>query len=339
MPDRPKFQELGVQWGVPDAPTLLVDLIKNSGLLQTATVKPSNFGNQHKYKYHTELPMGTFREFGEGIVPKIISGTLVTIDLWDLVALAQDDAEFIESYPGGKDGWIEANLPAFIEGLGQTLAAQIIYGTLDTSAIGGINSTVGFKGLYQYAKDFNHIHSLTTSNTTNLTSIFIVRWDENDGVQVRVGGSSRLGRDLIQVKDITPVNPALVVQNTTTNAQLPVYSWLLHCYATLVVPTIKSVAVINKVDSKIYDSTANTQAFVNALNNAIDEIEATNGQKFIYANVKGKSLISGLKQDKLTLYRADMDYNNLIESYRGIPIVLEENILSTENSTFLAQLS
>lgn len=339
MLDRPKFQELGVQWGVPDAPALLVDLVKNSGLLQTAKVKPSNFGNQHKYKYHTELPMGTFREFGEGIVPKIISGSLATIDLWDLVALAQDDAEFIETYPGGKDGWIETNLPAFIEGLGQTLAAQIIYGTLDTSQIGGINSTVGFKGLYQYAKDFNHIHSLTTSNTTNLTSIFIVRWDENDGVQVRVGGSSRLGRDLIQVKDITPVNPALVVQNTTTNAQLPVYSWLLHCYATLVVPTIKSVAVINKVDSKIYDSTANTQAFVNALNNAIDEIEATNGQKFIYANVKGKSLISGLKQDKLTLYRADMDYNNLIESYRGIPIVLEENILSTENSTFLAQLS
>jgi len=335
MQNRPKFQELGVQWGVPDAPTLLTSLIKHSGLLQTATVKPSNFGNQHKYKYHTELPIGTFREFGSGIVPQIVANSMATIDLWDIVSLAQDDAEFIESYPGGKDGWIEANLPAFIEGLGQTLAAQIIYGTLDTSTIGGINSTVGFKGLYQYAKDFNQIHSLTTTNNTNLTSIFIVRWDENDGVQVRVGGSSRLGRDLLQVKDITPVNPALVVQDTTTNAQLPVYSWLLHCYATLVVPTIKSVAVVNKVDSKIYDSTANIQAFVNALNTAIDEIEATNGQKYIYANVKGKSLISGLKQDKLTLYRADMDYNNLIESYRGIPIILEENILSTENNTFL----
>jgi len=339
MNDRPKFQDLGVQWGVPDAPTLLIDLVKHSGLLQTATVKPSNFGNQHKYKYHETLPLATFREFGEGIVPKIIAGTLATIDLWDLVTLAQDDAEFIESYPGGKDGWIEANMPAFIEGLGQTLASQIIYGTLDTSQIGGINSTVGFKGLYQYAKDFNHIHSLSTSNSTGLTSIFVVRWDENDGVQVRVGGSSRLGRDLLQVKDITPVNPALVVQNTTTNAQLPVYSWLLHCYATLVVPTIKSVAVVNKVDSQIYDTTAKTQAFVNALNTAIDEIEATNGQKCIYANVKGKALLSGLKQDKLTLYRADMDYNNLIESYRGIPIILEENILSTENTTFLAQLT
>jgi hypothetical protein len=32
---------------------------------------------------------------------------MATIDLWDIVSLAQDDAEFIESYHGGKDGWIE----------------------------------------------------------------------------------------------------------------------------------------------------------------------------------------------------------------------------------------
>ncbi len=337
MNDRPKFQDLGVQWGVPDAPTLLTSLVKHSGLLKTALVKPSNFGNQHKYKHHTELPLATFREFGEGIVPQIVAGTLTSIDLWDLVALAQDDAEFIETYPGGKEGWIEANLPAFIEGMGQTLAAQIIYGTLNTSTIGGINSQTGFIGLLQYAKALNHIHSLTvTGSPTDLTSIYIVRWDESDGAQIRVGGSSRLNRDLIQVKDITPVNPALVVQDTSSNAQLPVYSWLLHCYATLVVPTIKSVAVVNKVNSQIFSSSANTQAFVNALNNAIDEVEASNGQKFIYANVKGKSLISGLKQDKLTLYRADMDYNNLIESYRGIPIILEENILSTETESIPA---
>ena len=338
MGERARFQELGVQWGVPDAPTLLTSLIKHSGILQTAVAKPSNFGNQHKYKFHNTLPLGTFREFGSGIVPQIVANSMATIDLWDIVSLAQDDAEFIESYPGGKDGWIEANLPAFIEGLGQTLASQIIYGTIDTSTLtgGGKNSTVGFQGLFQYAKAMGQIHEAQSSDTTNLTSIYAVRWDETDGVQLRLGGSSRTGTDLIQIKDITPVNPALVVQNTTTNAQLPVYSWMIHCLVTLVVPTIKSVSVLYKVSDSVISSATNLSKFAKDLNTLIEEIDATNGQKYIYANVKGKSLISGLKQDKLTLYRADMDYNNLIESYRGVPIILEENILSTETNSIPA---
>ena len=338
MAERARFQELGVQWGVPDAPTLLTSLIKHSGILQTAVAKPSNFGNQHKYKFHNALPLGTFREFGSGIVPQIVANSMATIDLWDIVSLAQDDAEFIESYPGGKDGWIEANLPAFIEGLGQTLASQIIYGTIDTSSLtgGGKNSTVGFQGLFQYAKAMNQIHKAVQSPSGNTTSIYAVRWDETDGVQLRLGGSSRTGTDLIQIKDITPANPALVVQNTNTNAQLPVYSWMIHCLVTLVVPTIKSVSVLYCVDDTVIGSASALSQFAKDLNTIVEEIDATNGQKFIYANVKGKSLISGLKQDKLTLYRADMDYNNLIESYRGVPIILEENILSTETSSIPA---
>ena len=338
MGERARFQELGVQWGVPDAPTLLTSLIKHSGILQTAVAKPSNFGNQHKYKFHNALTLGTFLEFGSGIVPQIVANSMATIDLWDIVSLAQDDAEFIESYPGGKDGWIEANLPAFIEGLGQTLASQIIYGTIDTSSLtgGGKNSTVGFQGLFQYAKAMNQIHKAVQSPSGNTTSIYAVRWDETDGVQLRLGGSSRTGTDLIQIKDITPVNPALVVQNTNTNAQLPVYSWMIHCLVTLVVPTIKSVSVLYCVDDTVIGSASALSQFAKDLNTIVEEIDATNGQKFIYANVKGKSLISGLKQDKLTLYRADMDYNNLIESYRGVPIILEENILSTETSSIPA---
>lgn len=90
------------------------------------------------------------------------------------------------------------------------------------------------------------------------------------------------------------------------------------------------------MDDTVIGSASALSQFAKDLNTIVEEIDATNGQKFIYANVKGKSLISGLKQDKLTLYRADMDYNNLIESYRGVPIILEENILSTETSSIPA---
>jgi len=34
------------------------------------------------------LPLGTFREFGSGIVPQIVANSMATIDLWDIVSLA-----------------------------------------------------------------------------------------------------------------------------------------------------------------------------------------------------------------------------------------------------------
>ena len=54
MAERARFQELGVQWGVPDAPTILTSLIKHSGILQTAVAKPSEKQQYYIGKAHEE---------------------------------------------------------------------------------------------------------------------------------------------------------------------------------------------------------------------------------------------------------------------------------------------
>ena len=65
----PQLQNLAVEWGVRDNPAVIVDLVKSSGILQTALVAPSNFGNKHKSKYWNALPSAAFRALGAGIVP------------------------------------------------------------------------------------------------------------------------------------------------------------------------------------------------------------------------------------------------------------------------------
>jgi hypothetical protein len=311
------LQNLAAQWAVPDDPTLIVDLIKRSGILQTALVLPSSHGNKHKYKYFNSLPSSAFRALGAGIVPSAISHNTAAIDLWDVSALAQEDATEIEAYPGGKAGWIRANMGAFIEGMGQTIAKQIIYGTDIT-----FGSTAGFLGLHQYTKANSNV--IQAGGTTgSRTSIFAVRWDASNGASLRVNAGTT--GNLIKVNDITPVNPALVVTSTTTNAQLPVYSWWLNAFMTLINPADTASAVITQVDA----SNAPTYTEMNQL---LDYVDAGSGQTYIYCNSLGARMIASLKDTKLNLFSETMNYNDYVSSWRGVPIIIDNNILSTETT-------
>lgn len=299
------LQNLAAQWAVPDDPTIIVDLIKRSGILQTALVLPSSHGNKHKYKYFNSLPSSAFRALGAGIVPSAISQNTAAIDLWDVSALAQEDATEIEAYPGGKAGWVKANMGAFIEGMGQTIAKQIIYGTDPT--FGGTN---GFLGLHQYAKANGKVTEQKAGTTASRTSIFAVRWDATNGASLRVNAGTT--GNLLKVNDITPVKPALVVTSTTTNAQLPVFSWWLNAYMSLVIPAATACAAITQIDSTHIPTADN-------MNELLDAVDAGSGQTYIYANSFGARMISTLKSGKLSLYNESTTYNDYVATGVAFP--------------------
>jgi len=316
----PNLQNLAVEWGVQDDPNIIIDLVKASGILQTALVLPSSHGNKHKYKYFNSLPTSAFRALGTGIVPSEISKDRAAIDLWDLSALAEEDAQEILQHPGGKAGWLAANMGAFLESMGQAAAKQILYGT---TSLGG---TTGFVGLHQYAVANSTAVNQATATASSTCSIVAVRWDASNGASLRINPTT--GGNLITTDDITPVNPALVVTNTTTNAQLPVFAWWLHAFFSLIIPSAASVACIKCVDAT-HAPTA-TQ-----MNNMIDMVEKNSGNVVIYANKIGRTAIASLKSDKLNLFNETMDYNQYLATWRGCPIILEENIVNTESTAVL----
>lgn len=314
----PHLQNLAVEWGLPGQEAIIADLVKTSGILQTALVRPSNYGNKHKYKIWNSLPSSAFRALGAGIVPSIISKDRAAIDLWDLSSLMEEDAAEILAHPGGKQGWFNANIPAFLEGIGQTAAKQIIYGTDPT-----FGNTNGFLGFHQYAKNNSKVVAQKGETTAGRTTIFAVRWDETNGASIRINPQD--SGNLINVTDITPTDPQLVVTNTTTNAQLPVFAWWLHAFMTLVVPSAVSVAAITQVGPGQEPSSTD-------LNALLDAVESPSGQTYIYCNNQGYNAIETLKYDKLSLFSETTNYNSFLSSWRGVPIIKDNNIVSTETT-------
>lgn len=321
-----KLQRLATAWAVPDDPTVIIDFIKESGLLQTALVANASHGISHKYKVINALPAGAFRNIGEGIAPVSLGKDNLKIDLWDLSLLIQEDFKEFENYPGGVAGWLSDNMPAYLAGMGQRAAAQIFYGTLgDFSGAAGAwadNTTgKGFVGLHQYAKAYGNVQKLSGASTSS-TSIFGVRWDAQNGASLRVNGNT----ELIRTLPLTEVNkPMTVVTDTTNNYQLPVYSWLLDAYMSLVVPSKRSVSAITQIDSGHKPTVTN-------MNTLVTDIYATSGNKVIYCNLDGWNYINELKGVKLSMLTDGKDYDDALGYWRGVPIVIDENISSLETS-------
>lgn len=314
----PRLQALRTAWNVPDENAILVDLAKASGILQTALVRPSNFGPKHKYKLHNSLPASSFRGMGGTIIPTLTSMDSAELDLWILEAQAEYDYQYIDNYPGGKLGWIADNLGAYLEGMGQAWGKQMIYGGTSLAA-----STSGFVGFHAYAKALGNVVAQLGGASASRTSIFCVRWNEFDGASVRINRPD--GGDLINVKEINNGAVYPTITDTTTNARMNVYGWLLNAYNTLVVPSKKSVSVITQIDSTHKPTVGNMESLVNG-------VYGGTGDKFIYTNLTGLGYINELKGAKLSLYTESKDYDTALGYWAGIPIIVDENILSTETS-------
>jgi len=316
-----QIQNLAIEWGVPDSPTIIADLIKRSGILQTAIVRKASHGIKHKYKIFNELPSATFRNIGGGIVPVAISKTRASIDLWNAVMLLEADYKDVEENPGSKAGWETANSPAAVEGFGQTIAKQIIYGTDPT-----FGSTNGFLGFHQYAKANSKVVKQMGGDVTpgagKCSTLFAVRWDENDGASIRVGSQS----NIVNIRDLTPATPVTSVTNTTTNEKDLVYQWLIDGFLSLIIPSATSVAAITQIDLTHAPT-------VTDINNLVDAVDTGTGQVYLYCNNVVRNLIYNLKDGKLKLVPGDTEYNTQVLNWNGMaPLVLDQNLSRVETS-------
>lgn len=148
------LQALAAAWGVGNEyQPIVVDLLKRSSLLQTATVAKASHGIKHKFRYFNSLPTAAFREIGEGIVPQKVDVNTAQIDLKELVFDLFDDYQAILQYPGGKEGWLKDNYTAALAALTNALAKAVFYGNIPS-----FGYEKAFKGFHQYANLYPTIH-------------------------------------------------------------------------------------------------------------------------------------------------------------------------------------
>jgi hypothetical protein len=310
--------KLAAAYNVPNQTAVIDSLTKESGILRTMQFQKASHGLFHKFKIKASLPSGGFRRVNGSIVPHTTFDEVRQEDLKILTDIQQEDKAICEAYPGGVEKYFADEAPAFLEGLGQTAARQLIYGT--TPSYG---DTEGFRGLRQYA-ELNDRIIPAGGNSGERTTILAVRWKAGTCVGLYNENAFAEGQ-LVAVKPLNQGQPVMVTVDPATGAVKPVYQALYEAYLGLLVADTANVAAY----TEITDASGHKPTSSN-LDKLIDLVNGSPSDTFIYVNRLSRRLLWELKESKMQTSAAEGDYNHMIERWNGIPVMLEENLSATE---------
>ena len=161
----------------PDGTTATIAnvLIEDNDIVRDAIWQPSNDMWGHKTTRAIKLPTGTWRTLNSGVsieAPK-------TEEVWERIGLLESfcetDVEFIDNQTDPTGARMqEARM--FIEGMGQTLAKTMIYGS--TAGSSTAQGAEEFQGLATRMGSLDTDGNILNAggSGTDTTSIFIVQW-------------------------------------------------------------------------------------------------------------------------------------------------------------------
>ena len=298
------------------------NLTKSAGILRTASVGYANNGLFHKYNFATALPTASIRSINGSVTPTTTTFDLKQLDLKELITLETVDATLAKGDPSGPDGYMNKVAPGHMESLAQAAEKSIVYGLNGT--YGAVD---GFKGFHDLAKEAETARSLSVidaGGTTNTTSIFAVHW-KPEVCQLVIPSGIAAGGDLVVSTVMNNGQVTLMVTNTGTGAQMPVYQVMYQMMLALQAGSYYSVHRIIGVDS---GSNAPTAAEIDTL---VDLVKGDSANTILYTSRLGKRAMQTLKATKFfTQAVQDQNMNTMLDFWNGIPVIVSDNILETE---------
>jgi len=321
------LQYLATQWSA--AQQMFIDnLTKSAGILRTASVGYANNGLFHKYNFATALPTASIRSINGSVTPTTTTFDLKQLDLKELITLETVDATLAKGDPSGPDGYMNKVAPGHMESLAQAAEKSIVYGLNGT--YGAVD---GFKGFHDLAKEAETARSLSVidaGGTTNTTSIFAVHW-KPEVCQLVIPSGIAAGGDLVVSTVMNNGQVTLMVTNTGTGAQMPVYQVMYQMMLALQAGSYYSVHRIIGVDS---GSNAPTAAEIDTL---VDLVKGDSANTILYTSRLGKRAMQTLKATKFfTQAVQDQNMNTMLDFWNGIPVIVSDNILETETKATVA---
>ena len=321
------LQYLATQWSA--AQQMFIDnLTKSAGILRTATVGYANNGLFHKYNFATALPTASIRSINGSVTPTTTTFDLKQLDLKELITLETVDATLAKGDPSGPDGYMNKVAPGHMESLAQAAEKSIVYGLNGT--YGAVD---GFKGFHDLAKEAETARSLSVidaGGTSNTTSIFAVHW-KPEVCQLVIPSGIAAGGDLVVSTVMNNGQVTLMVTNTGTGAQMPVYQVMYQMMLALQAGSNYSVHRIIGVDS---GSNAPTAAEIDTL---VDLVKGDSANTILYTSRLGKRAMQTLKATKFfTQAVQDQNMNTMLDFWNGIPVIVSDNILETETKATVA---
>jgi len=316
------LQQHAVSWDNPNKLPIIDSLTKESGILRTAETGFADKGLIQTYSKVTVLPTVGIRNINGSTTPTTsIEGT-AQLDLKILTAEQEYDKRLVDNAPGGKGAFFNRKAPAFAEAFGQKAGQLLVYGTNGT-----FGDTTGFVGLHEIAKAYgNEINVAGATGYTN--TIFAVHWKPEVN-QIVIPDMS-----IMNMLEMTALGGGGVynsVTNTTTNAAKPVYGYLWEMVMSLQMASKFSVARLHSICN--YTGQTQTLPTATQVDQILDMVRASNdGYTFLYCNRDGRRALMNLKGTLYNTNTPNTDVNTMVGSWNGIPVIIEENILSTESN-------
>jgi len=307
--------------------TIVEALAEDNEVLQDAPFYEGNDVFSNRTTRRSSLPSGSWRKVNEGVGTEA-SGTVQVIDtIGILETYSEVDKILVDSAPNPKQFRSDEDM-AFVEGLGQTLAATIWYGNASTTP----ETFTGFvPRMDALAATTNVIGGGGTGS--DLTSIFIVQWGRNKCHMVYPRNYAKsLGismEDLGEDTLVESVENASGVTTSTTRRQI--YRSFFQARAGLVVRDAECMARYCNIEStgssNIFDEDNLIKLMTRMKNRGRGAMLYANDTIFAQMQIRLK--------DKSNIYfsRDDgLDGGGPVMRFNGAPIRLSDQILITESA-------
>ena len=302
-------------------PALIDNLSKESGFLRTAFAFKSSNGYIHKYKLYNALPTFGIVSPGSASAGTTATSNVKQLDLKICRSIQDEPADIVDTYPDGRSAYFDDQLPAYLESYGQAVSKGVFYGYNST-----FGYSEGFKGLHQMAKEYGNVTQMV-GTTGSRTSIFAVSFKPSVCGLVVNSEVIKGTAPFLNIDVMNGGNPVMNTYNTTTMTkqkvyQIDYYSWLAFLSA-----SSYDVSAITQIQDDTNDKPTSA-----GMDTMLDQVRAEAGKTIIYCNRTARRLLYELKNSKMQTIPGDKDFNNVLETWNGIPLVLDENILDTETT-------
>ncbi len=299
-------------------------LAKKSGFLQSAEAIEASHDRKHKHKRFDALPSPSWVDPGGSQGDTTVNSNNYETPIKILRANQSEAYDILINWPGGAEAYFESQRPAYQESFGQTISVGVFYGNDETHG-----DVAGPIGLHQISNaNGTKIVNSQAGDSGSTTSIFCVKFASGvNGCGLLFDKKVSASGELMNTMVLNDGRPVFETTNTTNTQKKLVYQ-VAHTAKTAFLSTsTKDVAVYHKIQDA-----ASERPTAAKMDELIDTVESDE-QTILYMNRATRRMLQLLNDSKLQTTTISTDYYRFLSSWNGVPIMVDDNILSVEEDT------
>lgn len=320
------LRDAAIAFGKNGKPDTLINLLSQSnGLLDRMMWKQGNLDTGHRFRVVAGLPGVSYRSINEGVVPTRSTKNVVVETCSLFESVSEIDKELVDIAPDKTVYRLEESA-AHIEAMGNSVAGEIWYGNRANDARGIMGLSERYSDLGGLAAEYI-IDAGGTANDN--TSIWIVGFGDR-AIHGVFPKNTKMGLEHIPSPGVVDlVDPE---NGGTYQGYRDRFKWRPG----LAVMDYRQAVRIANIDVNALltfgtaaDTSADLLGLVNRASNRIHNVNSANFAIFMNRTAKEAWEQQLLAKQNLAL-TFDAATGKITPSYKGWPIVVDDNLLITE---------